>query len=197
MNKRIKYVIISLIVCTLCIPTALNATGNSLFSQENRTINERWSRPDHQLYWNYGMKTRFMTYHIIQLVKWWHTYVRTVQPSYEISLRYARWPLIENLPRTHFCAEYHLLLSSFSPSLEESKSNYSAGVVRHYIANMPISSRWVTVKQGETSLRPLDWSYQRTDSRNLARISTMLTKAILLHYNIPGLLNKKPLSQNV
>jgi len=42
MNGKIKYFIISLIVCALCIPTALNATGNTVFSQGNGTImNER------------------------------------------------------------------------------------------------------------------------------------------------------------
>ncbi len=146
MNKRIKYVIISLIVCTLCIPTALNATGNNVFSQENsKTINERWiTVPDSSVVlrlWDEQLDTsEIVPFYSISL-DYGKTYVRTAQPSYEIGLRYAHFdpligepsiePLLTSSDDTHL-----FIVQFFTQPLQEFQEAITTcgGAVRHYIA---------------------------------------------------------------
>ncbi len=146
MNKRIKYVIISLIICTLCIPTALNATGNNVNSKENsKTINERWiTVSDSSVVlklWDEQLDTGEMVPFYSISLDHGKTFVRTVQPSYEIGLRYALFdPLIEEPavePLLIANEDTHLfIVQFFTQPLEEFHEAITAcgGVVRHYIA---------------------------------------------------------------
>ncbi|HIH00187.1 MAG TPA: S8 family serine peptidase [Thermoplasmata archaeon] len=146
MNGKIKYFIISLIVCALCIPTALNATGNTVFSQGNRTImNERsimvpassvliklW---DEQL--DTGAEVPFYSISL----DGGKTIARTVQPSYELGLRYARFDPLNGepaiIPLLAASDDTHLyIVQFFTQPLEEFQEAITTygGIVRHYIA---------------------------------------------------------------
>ncbi|MCX6671956.1 MAG: S8 family serine peptidase, partial [Euryarchaeota archaeon] len=146
MNGRIKSIVIGLIICTLCIPTALNATGNTVFSLENRqAMNERCiSVPDSSIVlklWDEKLDTGGIApFYSISLDDG-KSYVRTVQPSYEIGLRYAHFdplmgepsikPLLTASDDTHL-----FIVQFFTQPLQEFQEAITAfgGVVRHYIA---------------------------------------------------------------
>jgi serine protease AprX len=143
MKRRTRYVIIGLILVTLCIPTALNATG---FSQGNgKAMNERWIIiPDSSVVvrlWDEPLGTsEIVPFYSISL-DGGKTVVRTVQPSYEIGLRYARFdplsgepsiiPLLMSNDDTHL-----FIVQFFTQPLEEYQQAITSrgGIVRHYIA---------------------------------------------------------------
>ena len=146
MNGKIKYLIISLIVCALCIPTALNATGNTVFSQQNRnTMNERSIMvPGSSVLiklWDEQCDTgKIVPFYSISLDSG-KTYVRTAQPSYELGLRYAHFdPLMGEptiAPLLTASDDTHLyIVQFFTQPLQEFQVAITAygGIVRHYIA---------------------------------------------------------------
>ncbi len=146
MNRKIKYFVISLIVCALCIPTALNATGTTLFSTGNRTIiNERTIMiPDSsvliKLWEEQPEKGEIVPYYSISLDDG-KTIARTVQPTYQLGLRYTSFdPSLEEPainPLLKADNDVHLYIVQFyTQPLEEFHQAITlyGGIVRHYIA---------------------------------------------------------------
>lgn len=146
MKRKIRYVIISLIICALCIPTALNANGNTMFSQENRNVyNELYitfldSSTVLRL-WDEKLNSDTTTSYYSISLDGGSTYVRTVQPSYEIGLRYACFDPLNGepsvIPLLSAGDDTHLyLVQFFTQPLEEFQKTITGfgGVVRHYVA---------------------------------------------------------------
>jgi hypothetical protein len=146
MKRGIKIITISLIACALCIPTALNATGNSIFSQGSQnTLNERCiALPDSSVLiklWDEQDNTgKIVSFYSISLDNG-RTYVRTMQPSYELGLRYAHFdPLYsepEIVPLLTASSDTHLYIVQFlTQPLEQYQKAISefGGIIRHYIA---------------------------------------------------------------
>ena len=146
MNRRLRYVIISLIICALCIPTAWNATGNMMFSQENRTVvNERCiTLPDSSTVlklWDEKLDTGEIVPFYSISVDGGKSLVRTVEASYEIGLRYAHFdPLMSEpsiVPLLTASDDMHLfIVQFFTQPLQEFQDALTGlgGVIRHYIA---------------------------------------------------------------
>jgi hypothetical protein len=151
MNKKISTLVIGTIICILCAPTALNVNG-SIFNDndENRPknteiINERFiTVPDSLILlrlWDQKQGNgENVPFYSISL-DGGKSFVRTVQASYEIGLRYAHFdpvkgePLIE--PFLTASDDTHLFIVQFvTQPLQEFKEAITAcgGVVRHYIA---------------------------------------------------------------
>jgi hypothetical protein len=146
MNRNIKYLIIGLIVCALCIPTALNATGNTIFSHGNGTvINERSIMvPNSSVLitlWEEQRGTgESIPYYSISL-DGGKTIARTVQATYELGLRYAIFDPLKGepaiIPLLTADNDVHLYIVQFSTQpLEEFQQAIitAGGIVRHYIA---------------------------------------------------------------
>ena len=143
--------VIGVIIGILCAPTALNVNGN-IFNDNNvhrpkngEIINERFiTLPDSSILlklWDQKLNTgeNFPFYSIS--LDGGKSFVRTIQPSYEIGLRYAYFdpvkgePLIE--PFLTASDDTHLFIVQFvTQPLQEFKEAITAcgGVVRHYIA---------------------------------------------------------------
>jgi len=104
MNKNIK-LILSVAICVFLVATAFNATGNTHKSDEDNTgeiINEQVIVvPDSSILltlWEERLdSSEIIPYYSISL-DGGQTIVRTVQPSYEIGLRYAHFDPLEWVP---------------------------------------------------------------------------------------------------
>lgn len=143
--KNVHKIIIGLIICSLCIPTSLGANGDTLFFQNNSGSNERLIPiPDSTVVlklWNQELTTgEIVPYYAISL-DGGTTFVRTVQASYEIGLRYDRFdptvrepaitPLLQANHDTHL-----YIVQFFTQPLQEFRDAIiaSGGIVRQYIA---------------------------------------------------------------
>jgi hypothetical protein len=146
MNNKIKYIAISLIVCTLCIPTALNATGDTIVSpRDGSTFNERSIMiPDSSVQIKLWEELRdigeIVPYYSISL-DGGKTIARTVQPTYELGLRYAMFDPLQGepaiIPLLTANNDVHLYIVQFyTQPLEEFQQAITAqgGIVHHYIA---------------------------------------------------------------
>lgn len=139
MNKKVKNIVIGLIVGILFIPTALSVNGN------NEGTNERFiSVPDSSVLlklWDQKVNTgENVPFYSISL-NGGNTFVRTVQPSYEIGLRYAHFDPMKGEPSIKPLLtakdDIHLyIVQFFTQPLQEFKDAIIAcgGIVRHYIA---------------------------------------------------------------
>ncbi|EMR74528.1 hypothetical protein MBGDF03_01057, partial [Thermoplasmatales archaeon SCGC AB-540-F20] len=104
MNKNIK-LILSVAICVFLVATAFNATGITHKSDEDNTgeiINEQVIIvPDSSILltlWDERLdNSKIIPYYSISL-DGGQTIVRTVQPSYEIGLRYAHFDPLEWVP---------------------------------------------------------------------------------------------------
>jgi serine protease AprX len=146
MRKNINKIVIGLIICSLCIPTALSANGNNVFFPKNTEItNERiipvpYSSTVIKL-WDQKLNTgEIVPFYSISL-DGGKTVVRTVQPSYDLGLRYAHFdpmkgepfiaPILKAKEDTHL-----YIVQFFTQPLQEFNDAIIAcgGQVRHYIA---------------------------------------------------------------
>jgi len=139
MNKKINNLVIGLIVGILCIPAALSVNGN------NEGTNERFiTVPNSTVLvklWDQKLNTgAIVPFYSISL-DGGKTFVRTVQPSYEIGLRYACFdPMIREpfiVPILAANDDTHLFIVQFvTQPLEEFNDAITAcgGAVRKYIA---------------------------------------------------------------
>jgi hypothetical protein len=146
MNKKINNLVIGIIICILSVPTALNVNGNNInFPENSEVTNERFiAVPDSSILlklWDQKLTTgMFEPFYSISL-DGGKSFVRTVQPSYEIGLRYACFdplngePSIEPILTSN--DDTHLFIVQFvTQPLQEFKDAIIAcsGTVRHYIA---------------------------------------------------------------
>ncbi|DAC73190.1 MAG TPA: peptidase S8 [Thermoplasmata archaeon] len=151
MDKKINKLVIGLIICILCVPTAVSVNGDILndtlafFQKNTENTNERFiSIPDSSILlklWDGTLNTNeIVPFYSISL-DGGKTFVRTVQPCYEIGLRYAHFdpakgePSIEPLLTAN--SDTHLfIVQFFTQPLKEFNDAITAcgGVVRHYIA---------------------------------------------------------------
>jgi serine protease AprX len=151
MSKKIIKLLIGLIICILCAPTALNVNGtifnsNTMDGSKNSEIsNERCiTIPDSSVLlklWDQKLNTgEYVPFYSISL-DGGKSYVRSVQPAYEIGLRYAHFdplngePFIE--PFLTASDDTHLfIVQFFTQPLQEFQEAITArgGIVRHYIA---------------------------------------------------------------
>ncbi|MCK4332275.1 MAG: S8 family serine peptidase, partial [Thermoplasmatales archaeon] len=147
MNKKIK-LILSVAICVFLIATAFNATGITHKSDEDNTgeiINEQViAVPDSSILltlWEERLgSSEIIPYYSISL-DGGQTIVRTVQPSYEIGLRYAHFDPLEWVPTVEPLlaadADTHLFIVQFvTQPLEAFEKAITAfgGTVHHYIA---------------------------------------------------------------
>jgi hypothetical protein len=146
MNKKINHLVIGIIVCTLSIPTTLDVTGNfAFFPQNSEVSNERYIVvPDSSVVlklWDQKLSTgEIVPFYSISL-DGGKSVVRTVQPSYEIGLRYARFDPLQGEPSVEPMLasndDTHLFIVQFvTQPLQQFKDAITAdgGMVRHYIA---------------------------------------------------------------
>jgi len=142
MKKKLNKIVIGIIICSLCIPTALSVNGNI---KSNESNNERFIPvPDSAILlrlWDQKSNTgESVPFYSISL-DGGKTFVRTVQPSYEIGLRYASFdpangepfiaPILKAKEDTHL-----FIVQFFTQPLQEFQDAITAygGSVRHYIA---------------------------------------------------------------
>lgn len=143
--KKIYKLAIGIIICSLCIPSSLGANGDNVFFQDNNRIDERFIPvPDSTVllkFWSQQTITgKIVPFYSISL-DGGNTFVRTVQPSYEIGLRYdqfdpaVREPVVS--PILQASQDSHLYIVQFlTQPLQEFQDAITAygGIVRHYIA---------------------------------------------------------------
>ena len=108
MRKKIIKLVIGVIIGILCAPTALNVNGN-IFNDNNvhrpkngEIINERFiTIPDTLIVlklWDKKLNTdEIIPFYSIS-IDGGKSFVRTVQPSYEIGLRYAHFDPLKGEP---------------------------------------------------------------------------------------------------
>ncbi|UCF12576.1 MAG: S8 family serine peptidase [Thermoplasmatales archaeon] len=151
MNKKIKS-ILSLAICMFLIATAFNATGNiqksdeiSSYENTGEIINEQViTVPESSILltlWDEQLDTgEIVPYYSISLDRG-QSVVRTVQPSYELGLRYAHFDPLEGVPTVEPLlaanADTNLFIVQFvTQPLEEFKIAIESlgGFVRQYIA---------------------------------------------------------------
>jgi serine protease AprX len=146
MKNNLKKLVIGLILCTLCIPTALTVNGNTeLFQKNSKIINERLiTIPDTLIIlklWDKKLNTDEIVPFYSISIDGGKSFVRTVQPSYEIGLRYAHFdplkgePFIKSILTAN--ENSHLFIVQFvTQPLQEFRDAITTygGVVRHYIA---------------------------------------------------------------
>ncbi len=146
MNKKLMKLVIGLIICALCFPTTLNATGNFVFFPKySEVINERSITVPHSSIllrlWDQQLTTGEMVSFYSISLDGGESFVRTVQPSYELGLRYACFdplngePPIEPMLTSN--SDTHLfIVQFFTQPLQEFSDAITAcgGVVHHYIA---------------------------------------------------------------
>ena len=146
MKKKRNNIVVGVIICFLCIPTALNVTGDTDHSQiTNRVFNEHYitipqSLTVLRLWDEKNTEGTLVPFYSISL-NGGASVVRTVQPSYEIGLRYASFdpihgePVID--PLLAASDDTHLyIVQFFTQPLTEFYDAIvaSGGTVRHYIA---------------------------------------------------------------
>ena len=129
----------------MCIPTTLGANGDNLFFQENNSTDERIiALPDSTVLlklWNEKSITGELTSFYSISLDGGITFVRTVQPSYEIGLRYDHFdPAVREpdiIPLLQAGQDTHLyIVQFFTQPLQEFQEAITSygGIVRHYIA---------------------------------------------------------------
>jgi serine protease AprX len=146
MKNKINTIVVGLVICALTIPTALNAHGNTVFFPENNEIiNERFiDIPDSSVLlrlWDIKQQNgETRPFYSISL-DGGKSYVRTMQPSYELGLRYAHFDPLEGEPTIKpllTANQYtHLfIVQFFTQPLQEFNDAITAygGIVHHYIA---------------------------------------------------------------
>jgi serine protease AprX len=146
MNKKANNLVIGLIICILCAPTALIANGDTVFFKKNgASTNERIiTVPNSSILlklWDQELTTGETVPFYSISINGGKSFVRTVQPSYEIGLRYALFDPLKGEP----CVESfltasddtHLFIVQFvTQPLQEFNDMITTygGTVRHYIA---------------------------------------------------------------
>lgn len=137
---------LGLIVCILCVPTALNANGNTVSTlKDSKIINERFiTVPDSSILlklWDQKLNTGEITPFYSISLDGGISYIRTVQPSYELGLRYAHFDPIQGEPSVEPLLtandDTHLfIVQFFTQPLQEFKDAIIeyGGAVRKYIA---------------------------------------------------------------
>jgi serine protease AprX len=136
--------IVGLIVCTLCVPTTLVVNG-TLINQPTTTTNEQYITVPNSLVvlklWDQKVNAGELVPYYSISIDGGKTFVRTVQPSYELGLRYACFdplkgePSIDSLLTAN--SDTHLFIVQFvTQPLQEFRDAITAlgGTVRHYIA---------------------------------------------------------------
>jgi len=150
--KKINKLEIGLVICTLCLATVMNVNGFIFNTQENasifnsKTTNERFiAVPDSTIllkFWDERSDDNMiLPFYSISLDNG-KTFVRTVQPSYELGFRYAHFdPLQQGVPLVNPTliagSDTHLFIVQFvTQPLEEFKEAITSlgGIVHHYIA---------------------------------------------------------------
>lgn len=150
MKKRLK-ISISLVICLVLLGTAVQTIGASSpdgslpFSSKGKIIHERYIAVPHSTIlvrvWESIDETgSIIPFYSISLDAG-KTIVRTVQPSYELGLRYARFDPLTGVPSVEPVlaagSETHLyIVQFFTQPLEEYAQAITnlGGVIRHYIA---------------------------------------------------------------
>jgi serine protease AprX len=146
MNKKINIIIVGCIICTLCVPTALNVNGNLVIQPTNSgSTNERYIPVAHssvvlRLWDQETITGETVPYYSISL-DGGRTYVRTVQASYELGLRYACFDPLNGepyiAPDLRADNDVHLSIVQFvTQPLQEFRDAITAcgGLVWKYIA---------------------------------------------------------------
>ncbi len=151
--KRIVKLKLGAVVCTLLFATAINAYGTNIKEEiespsiNNVAINERYIVvPDSTILlqlWDEQLDNgKILPFYSISL-DGGQTNVRTVQPSYELGLRYSHFDPLEEVPVVEPIlaagADTHLfIVQFFTQPLEEFKESIIAlgGSVHHYIAQL-------------------------------------------------------------
>jgi hypothetical protein len=150
--KKIIKLEIGLVICTLCLATVMNVNGITFNTEGNASIfnneitNERFiAVPDSTILlklWDERLDdNKILPFYSISL-DGGKSFVRTVQPSYELGLRYAHFdPLQEGVPVVNPAlvagSDTHLFIVQFvTQPLEEFKEAITSlgGIVHHYIA---------------------------------------------------------------
>ena len=147
MKNKLHIIIIGLIICALSAPTALYAHGNIVSIPRNAEIlNERFISIPNSLIllrlWDERQQTgEILPFYSIS-VDGGVSFVRTVQPSYELGLRYAHFDPLDGEPSIDPLLtaneNTHLFIVQFvTQPLQEFRDAITAygGVVRHYIAH--------------------------------------------------------------
>lgn len=129
----------------MCIPTTLGANGDNFFFQDNNSTDEKLILvPDStvllKLWSQKSNSGEIVPFYSISL-DGGNTFVRTVQPSYEIGLRYDTFdPAVREpdiTPRLQAGQDTHLyIVQFFTQPLQEFQDaiTFYGGIVRHYIA---------------------------------------------------------------
>jgi len=144
MNKKIMMSIVGLIVCTLCVPTTLVVNG-TLVNQPTTITNEQYITVPNTMVvlrlWDQTAITGETTPFYSISIDGGKTYVRTVQPSYELGLRYACFDPLNGEPSVNSLvaagSDTHLFIVQFvTQPLQEYRDAITAlgGTIRHYIA---------------------------------------------------------------
>jgi serine protease AprX len=146
MKKKINKIVIGLIICSFFIPTALSANGNNVFFPKNteRTNERIIPVPSSSIIiklWDQKLNTgEIVPFYSISL-DGGKTFVRTVQPSYELGLRYAHFDPLNGepfvIPLLTANDDTHLfIVQFFTQPLQEFRDAIVAcgGAVRQYIA---------------------------------------------------------------
>jgi serine protease AprX len=150
MNKKVNIIIISIILAILCLPTAFTVHGNLLDSRavspkHSEIINERFITVPHSLVvlrlWDEQQGTGDVVPFYSISIDGGKSFVRTVQPSYELGLRYARFDPLKGEPSVDPLltanGDTHLFIVQFvTQPLQEYRDAITAlgGIIRHYIA---------------------------------------------------------------
>ena len=149
--KKIVKLEIGLVICTLFFAAFMNASGTTLKSEvessaiNDKIINEQYIEvPDSTILlrlWDEQLDNgEILSYYSISL-DGGNTVVRTVQPSYELGLRYAHFDPLDVVPEVEPTlaagSDTHLYIVQFlTQPLEEFKEAITTigGTVHHYIA---------------------------------------------------------------
>lgn len=146
MKKKINKLVLGLIICVLLIPTALNANGDTTTVPLNaQVLNERLITVPHSSVVIKLWETKHTTGETVPFysisLDGGKTVVRTVQPSYEIGLRYAHFNPLEGEPSIPLLLTANddvnlYIVQFFTQPLGEFQNAITAygGVIRHYIA---------------------------------------------------------------
>jgi len=148
MKRKLVKIVIGMIILSLCIPTTFSVNGNIVFFPKNDDVtNERFiTVPDSdstiiiRLWDEQVSSNEVVPYYSISL-DGGKTIVRTVQPSYELGLRYAHFdptkgePDIPSLLTAKDDSDLYIV-QFFTQPLQEFRDAISAygGSVRRYIA---------------------------------------------------------------
>jgi len=215
MKRKVDKLVIGIIIISLCIPTAIGVNGNVVFFPANKNVtNERLiTIPDSTIVirlWDQQISSKeIVPYYSISL-DGGKTIVRTVQPSYELGLRYAHFDPLNGEPDipsvlTAKPDSQLYIVQFYTQPVQEFHDAISAygGVVRKYIAQYAyLVQMSAPVKSMVETLPYVRWigvyyPAYRLEEFMIRNLANAQQKYPLLRYNIQVLsIEQKPIVAN-